>query len=98
MNEFNHISAVKAHELIAENNSDLIIIDLRTEFEFLSSHLENAVNIDIYNPNFEEEIKKLDRNKIYLLYCARGNRSSRAMELMKTFGFRKIYNVLDSIV
>ena len=39
------------------------LIDVRTPREFATGHLEGAVNIDFYDPTFEEQIKQLDRNK-----------------------------------
>ena len=43
-----------------------------------------------------EKIESLDRDKPVLLYCATGGRSSEIAELLKEYGFKKIYNLKGS--
>ncbi|HLP64409.1 thioredoxin domain-containing protein [Flavobacterium sp.] len=69
------------------------IIDVRTPEEFNSKHLENAINIDINNPNFATEIAKLDTSKPTFVYCLSGGRSATALAKMKELGFKEAYNM-----
>ncbi len=96
--EIKDISVAEANASIQANadNPDFIIIDVRTADEYATGHLENAINIDLYSENFNAEIGKLDRNKIYLIYCRTGVRSSGARDVMKALGFMNINNMLDS--
>jgi len=93
------ISVEEAAQLIEDNNnnSDFVILDVRTPSEFESEALENAVNIDFYSEIFEEEIAKLNRDKHYLIYCRSGGRSSRVLELVKSLGFSKVYEMRGGI-
>lgn len=93
------ISVEEAAQLIEDNNnnSDFVILDVRTPSEFESEALENAVNIDFYSETFEEEIAKLDRDTHYLIYCRSGGRSSRMLELVKSLGFSKVYEMRGGI-
>ena len=93
------ISVEEAAQLIEDNNnnSDFVILDVRTPSEFESGALENAVNIDFYSETFEEEIAKLDRDTHYLIYCRSGGRSSRVLELVKSLGFSKVYEMRGGI-
>ena len=93
------ISVEEAAQLIEDNNnnSDFVILDVRTPSEFESEALENAVNIDFYSEIFEEEIAKLNRDKHYLIYCRSGGRSSRMLELVKSLGFSKVYEMRGGI-
>lgn len=93
------ITPVEAFDLIQENkeNIDFIILDVRTEPEYKSGHIENAENIDYYLEGFKDELGELDKNKTYLIYCASGNRSGRTLKIMKRRGFQKAYNVLGGI-
>src|SRR5688572_4180333 len=68
------ISSAEVKTLI-EKKKDLVILDVRTPEEFSRGHLKNAILIDKYATDFEASIKALDRNKPYLLYCAKGGRS-----------------------
>lgn len=71
----------------------IIIIDVRTAAEYQTGHAKDSTNIDFYAPNFLDEIKKLDMNKSYQLYCRSGNRSGQAEAMMKDMGFRDVVNV-----
>ena len=71
-NEFNDscmkirpITLEQAYEMV--KNKETLIIDLRPEDEFNSSHIENAINIPM--KNLEENLKKLPKNKEIIVYC-----------------------------
>ncbi|MCX7978831.1 MAG: rhodanese-like domain-containing protein [Bdellovibrionaceae bacterium] len=72
---------------------DVIVLDVRTPVEYKSGHLEKSINLDFYAEDFEERIKKLDKNNRYLLYCRSGNRSSQVERKMKELGFKKVENL-----
>lgn len=74
-------------------DSAVVVVDVRTPDEFGAGHVKDARNIDLYDPLFEEKIKKLDRTKNYKLYCRTGNRSGQALRLMKSWGFTNVENV-----
>ncbi|HPI39619.1 MAG TPA: rhodanese-like domain-containing protein [Pseudobdellovibrionaceae bacterium] len=73
--------------------ADSVFLDVRTPQEFAEGHIQKALNLDFYNSNFEKEIKALDKNKEYKIYCRSGNRSQKTYELMKALGFKKIENI-----
>ena len=82
-----------------DNDSDSIILDVRTPEEFEASRIPNSVNIDFYNPEiFMQEIGKLDKDKSYYIYCRTGVRSANSCQLMKELGFINIYNLIGGIV
>ena len=93
------ITAPQAQSLIQKNrqNKDFVIIDVRTPSEYTSGHIENAVNIDYSASNFRDEADKLDKNKVYLIYCRSGSRSKKALETMKELGFAEVYNLIGGI-
>jgi rhodanese-related sulfurtransferase len=68
----------------------VVVLDVRTPREFAEGHVAGAVNLSVAregSEHFDDEVAKLDRDKIYLLYCARGNRSAIAVDLMSKMGF-----------
>jgi rhodanese-related sulfurtransferase len=69
------------------------VIDVRTPEEFGQGHLENAVNIDFFAPNFRERLDTLERDRTYVVYCKKGARGAKAMDLMRQAGFSRVYNV-----
>ena len=92
---FRDIGVQESFELIQRNqeNTEFTIIDLRTPQELNEGHIENAVNIDFYSEAFKEDLDRLDKNRPYIIYCRSGNRSGRAMPIMKELGFKEVYNL-----
>jgi len=81
-----------------ENDSDSIILDVRTPEEFEASRIPNSINIDFYNPEiFMQEIGNLDKDKSYYIYCRTGVRSANSCQLMKELGFAITYNLIGGI-
>lgn len=69
------------------------IVDVRTPDEFNSKHLDNALNINFNDANFQTEISKLDKTKPTYIYCLSGGRSGSALNQMKSLGFKEVYNM-----
>ena len=75
----------------------LVILDVRTAQEYVLGHLKGSINLDFKSPSFSDLIARLDRDKAYLLYCRTGRRSARAVMLMKSLGFKELYNLTKGI-
>ena len=60
--------------------------------------IKNATNIPFHT--FLDTFKKntkLDNKKKYLLYCAVGQRSSLALQVMQSYGFKDSYHLIGGI-
>lgn len=77
-----HVDAPAAAQIIA-NSPEVIILDIRTPAEFNEGHIKNAINIDYYAPDFDEQITALDPNASYVLHCRSGGRSGRALSVLR---------------
>ncbi|RDV16011.1 rhodanese-like domain-containing protein [Pontibacter diazotrophicus] len=94
-----HSTPVEVQNLSAQEykrqrmSGKTMVVDVRTPEEFADGHLTGAINSDYRGGDFAEEIKTWKKNKVYYLYCASGNRSGKAAELMKEAGFQNIYNI-----
>ncbi len=88
------ISPQEAYAMMHDSKylDKLVIIDVRTGDEFEDGHVEKALNMDILLNDFLEKIGRLDRSKIYLVYCRTGHRAGNAVEKMKELGFMEVYN------
>ncbi|HMA62199.1 MAG TPA: rhodanese-like domain-containing protein [bacterium] len=97
---FKDISVKAAHQLISKNddNKNFVILDVRTSTEYENGHIEKAINLNYSSSDFKEYLKELDKNRIYLIYCQYGGRSKRALEIMKSLGFQKAYNLSEGII
>lgn len=79
-------------------NENVVILDVRTEEEFIEGYIPNAKNIDIYGgQEFLDDVEKLDKSKNYYVYCRSGARSAQACALMKQQGFENTSNLMGGI-
>ena len=89
-NSYKQISMDEAVTMMAEE-TDYIILDVRTPEEFAEKHILNAINV----PNEtigENEIPELPRkDQMILVYCRSGNRSKQASEKLVKLGYTNIY-------
>jgi len=92
------ISLISPDDLNSANKDDILLIDVRTPQEFASGHLENAVNMNYFDSDFEAQFKTLDKNKAVYLYCKSGRRSANAAEKLEDMGFVKIYDLEGGVV
>lgn len=76
-----------------QTTEEVVVLDVRTPAETAAGVIENAVEINLYDPEFENKINALDKNKTYLVYCRSGRRSVSACKLMAKNGFSKLYNL-----
>ncbi len=97
--DVNSFTTEAAAKMIAENKSsgDFVLLDVRTPAEFKEGHLENATQLDFHAGDFATQLSKLDKKKTFLVYCRSGNRSGKAVNMMKTSGFAKVYDMLGGI-
>ena len=54
--------------------------------------------MDFESGTFESDINKLDKTKVYAVYCRSGNRSGQATALMVKNGFKTVFNLDGGIV
>ncbi len=80
------ISVKEAHQYI-QNNSNITILDIRSKDEFEDDgYLFDAKLIPLYL--LSGKMNSLNKNKIILVYCHSGKRSSLAADLLSKNGFR----------
>jgi rhodanese-related sulfurtransferase len=76
----NQLSSEKFHELISSDNS--ILLDVRTKHEFENEHLKNAEQLNYYAVDFRQKMLLLPKNQSIYLYCNTGYRSEKAAEIL----------------
>lgn len=89
------VDSEKFEELTKEK--DVVVLDVRSAFEFGGDKIAGAQNMSYSASDFKERAGKLDKEKTYLVYCATGSRSSGACSYLKSAGFTHIYNLKGGI-
>ncbi len=82
----------------ANTSSDAVLLDVRTIGEFNGGNIDGAINIDFFDSKFEERVGKLDKGKVYFVYCRSGQRSANACRVMHNLGFEKLYNMAGGVM
>ena len=90
-NEINEISDAQFTEI---QDTDYILVDVRTIEEYESGHIQDAINFDFYSGSFQKEILSLDKSSSIILYCRTQNRSTKTANYLKENGYKEI-NVLE---
>jgi len=93
--EFTNMSAKETNRLINQNKGDenIIVLDIRTPGEFAAGHIEKAVNIDYFSPNFQSRLDQLDKSKTYVMHCKSGGRSGRSVSIFKELNFKNLIHM-----
>ena len=84
-----HVSMQEITKIMSEN-SNYIILDVRTIEEYKEGHIPNAICIP--NETIGEDTKNLlkDKNQLILIYCRSGNRSKQAAEKLQKLGYTNL--------
>ncbi len=98
--EIVHVDAAQAKKLLdasstkpAAKEAQITVIDVRTPEEYAAARLGGAKLIDIGSDTFAADVAKLDRKPTYLVHCAAGGRSTKALETFKKLGFKKVIHL-----
>jgi rhodanese-related sulfurtransferase len=90
------VAPTAAAEIIAQE-SDEVVLDIRTPEEFDQGIIEGAVNIDFYASDFAEQLDTLDKDAHYVVYCRSGNRSAQARNTFEDLGFTNVTEIEGGI-
>lgn len=91
-NSRNFPSLIKASTVYDELDSNILVVDLRSEETFADGHIKNAVNVAFSDlPSyFENDIKSGSYDKI-VLTCYAGQIASYATSLLRLGGYNNVY-------
>lgn len=76
-----------------EADPSIIVVDIRTPFEFKRGHVEGAINIDYYAKDFADRIMALDPARSYMMYCQAGGRSHALMRAFSQTEFKDVMHI-----
>ena len=83
---YKQISTETAIEMMTDE-TNYIILDVRTSEEYAEGHIEDAINIpnETIGSNEIEELP--DKSQLIMIYCRSGNRSKQAADKLVKLGY-----------
>ena len=92
---------VKDHEELSpsefKNQAQFgIIVDVRTYEEWQNGIIDGSTCVDFLKGNFISKMDSIfghDKSQKLYLYCHSGNRSFKALKLLKSNGFKNVYHL-----
>ena len=75
------------------NSSKAVLIDVRTESEYLEGHLDNSINIPYDSIVSDVKSKNISINDFIIVYCKSGGRSSKAFDALINAGYKNVYDL-----
>lgn len=87
--------------LAMKDQEDVVILDVRSNYEHSLGHFKNAVTLDIDNfREFPEKVKELEhlKGKKILTYCTGGIKCEKASALLLKEGFEEVYQLHGGII
>ncbi len=83
--------SVQEARRIMDEESDVVVIDVRQSGEFKGGHIPGAKHIPV--GMIPARAERLDPDRTYLMYCRSGARSGRAARILSSRGFKRVHNV-----
>jgi rhodanese-related sulfurtransferase len=85
------VNTVQLTQLI--NRENATVIDVRDVAEYAKGHIVGARNVPL--AQFEKRVGELEklRSKPLVVHCESGNRSAKALDILRKNGFEKLYNL-----
>lgn len=79
------------------NNSNILILDVRSLGEYKGGHIPNSRNIPVDTISSKLSSLSSYKDSEIVVYCASGRRSSRACDILSKNGFNKVYNLSGGV-
>jgi len=84
-------------KIILKNDSSSFLIDVRSPQEYKEGHLDKSINIPLYDIKEQIKNKVPAKETTLIIYCQSGNRSRKAVEILKKEGYDNLYNIVGGM-
>lgn len=92
-NVLNNANAISISEVLkilenwSNNKPSYQLVSVRKKDDYIAGHIPNAINIPLFELMEREQLKRLDPDKIILVYCGTGHLSELATSLLNLLGY-----------
>jgi rhodanese-related sulfurtransferase len=94
---YTNISVKSAYKML-KSHSDILLLDVRSDYEYSVSHLYDALHF--YYEEIGDRISEIEQYKEMnlVIYCKSGLKSKEASTLLVNYGFLNVYNIEGGIL
>jgi rhodanese-related sulfurtransferase len=96
MGETGSISPKEASAMYADKKA--VIVDVREDSEWNEQHIPGAIHIPLAQLNEHLSELKQYKDSPVITQCKTGGRSAQALDVLKSAGFSKVYNMDGGIM
>ena len=83
----------KLNESISKLDHELILLDVRTQAEYDSGHILNAINISHEQILEDPELLAEYKDSQMVVFCRSGVRAGKVIQLLESIGFEDIIDI-----
>lgn len=96
MDEIQEIDYESLKQMLKEN-SNAIVVDVRSAQEHRESKLSPSINIPLYDLDLNAESILPNKNQTIVLYCQSGVRSIKAYKILQRKGYTNLYTLAGGL-
>lgn len=90
------LDASEAQQLLAEQEDEVVLVDVRSPAEVAQAAIPGAIHIPLNL--LPMQFKELPANKKIIFYCRSGIRSAQACAFVSSYGLDNTYNLRGGII
>ena len=83
----------KLNESISKLDHELVLLDVRTQAEYDSGHILNAINISHEQILEDPELLAEYKDSQMVVFCRSGGRAGKVIQLLESIGFEDIIDI-----
>ena len=95
MNSTTDDISVETLQQMRATKQDFVLVDVRNPDEVAICEIAGSVKLPL--PELPQRFKELPADKLIVLHCKMGGRSSRALQFLRSQGYRQLKNVAGGI-
>ena len=81
------------NESISKSDHELVLLDVRTQAEYDSGHILNAINISHEQILEDPELLAEYKDSQMVVFCRSGGRAGKVIQLLESIGFEDIIDI-----
>lgn len=83
---------------VKKQHPQAVILDVRTPEEYNSGTMPDAININVLESSFDQNVSQFDKDATVMVFCKSGGRSAKAKQRLIDLGFANVVDLEGGIM